>query len=42
MIKMLLIFLAGIIVATVGVSGIVQIIDSGVSKVQETVKESVQ
>jgi len=32
-------FLAGIIVATVGVSGIFQLMDTGVSRVQETVKE---
>jgi hypothetical protein len=42
MVKMLVIFLAGIIVATVGFSGLAQLIDSGVSKVQETLKEAVQ
>jgi hypothetical protein len=42
MIRMLLAFLAGIIVATVGFTGVAQLVDSGVSKVQETVKEAVK
>lgn len=35
----LLAFVAGIIVATVGFTGVAQMADKGVSKVQETVKE---
>ena len=42
MIKMLLIFMAGVIVATVGLTGVAQLVDSGVSRVQETLKEAVQ
>jgi hypothetical protein len=41
-IKLLIGFVAGIIVATVGFSGITQLMDTGVSKVQETVKEAVK
>jgi uncharacterized membrane protein YtjA (UPF0391 family) len=39
MISHLVSFIAGIIVATVGFTGIAQIADKGVSKVQEVVKE---
>jgi len=35
-------FLAGIIVATVGFTGVAQLMDSGVSRMQETVKEAVK
>lgn len=38
----LMAFVAGIIVATVGFTGVAQLMDSGVSRVQETVKEAVK
>jgi len=39
MISHLIAFIAGIVVATVGFTGIAQIADKGVTKVQEVVKE---
>jgi len=42
MLSHLMAFLAGIIVATVGFTGVAQLMDSGVSRVQETVKEAVK
>jgi uncharacterized membrane protein YtjA (UPF0391 family) len=39
MISHLVAFIAGIIVATVGFSGVAQVADKGVSKVQEVVKD---
>jgi len=42
MLSHLMAFLAGIIVATVGFTGVAQLMDSGVSRMQETVKEAVK
>lgn len=42
MLSHLMAFVAGIIVATVGFTGVAQLMDSGVSRVQETVKEAVK
>jgi uncharacterized membrane protein YtjA (UPF0391 family) len=39
MISHLITFIAGIVVATVGFTGIAQIADKGVTKVQEVVKD---
>lgn len=35
-------FILGIVVATVGFSGVASIVDSGVTKVQEVTKEAVK
>lgn len=40
--QLLIGFVLGIIVATVGFTGVAQIADQGVNKVQETVKEVVK
>ena len=40
MISHLVAFIAGIIVATVGFTGVAQIADKGVNKVQEVVREA--
>jgi len=38
----ILAFILGIVVATVGFSGVASIVDSGVTKVQEVTKEAVK
>jgi hypothetical protein len=40
MISHLVAFIAGIVVATVGFTGVAQIADKGVNKVQEVVREA--
>jgi uncharacterized membrane protein YtjA (UPF0391 family) len=40
--RYIIVFLSGVIVATVGFSGIAQLLDSGVNKVKNTVQEQVK
>lgn len=40
--KFILGFIAGIVICTVGVSGIFHVLDKGVNKVQEVAKEAAQ
>lgn len=42
MIKLIIGFVLGVVVATVGVSGIVQVMDNGVQTIQKTSKDLVQ
>ena len=42
MIKFIAGFLCGVIVATVGFSGVAKLLDNGVNKVKDTVQEQVQ
>jgi uncharacterized membrane protein YtjA (UPF0391 family) len=39
MVSHIIAFILGIVVATIGFTGVAQVADSGVQKIQETVKE---